>query len=179
MTKSNRMRRGHCHMAKMSCTLQSVMDKKGTGFRLRLIQDNDAEQPEVIIRAKSNDPEVENILQALGVEHPQHIICETLSSSRMIDTNEIVIISKSGRYLSVRTIEGEYVIKEPLYKVEEELNPVWFIRISQSEIVNLKYVKGWRFSKSGIITIEMVNGIRSFTSRRYAKRIREVLRKGI
>ncbi len=89
-----------------------------------------------------------------------------------------MIISKDGRYLSVKTTNGEYVVNEPLYKMEEKLNHIWFIRISQSEIVNLRYVKGWDFSKSGIITIEMVNGIKSYTSRRYAKQIREVLRKG-
>ena len=149
------------------------------GFKIRFIQDDTAERTEVIIRAKAQDEEVERIIEALGTDAQTSIVCETLSSSRLIDKNDIVIISKDGRYLSVKTTNGEYVVNEPLYKIEEKLDPVWFIRISQSEIVNLKYVKGWDFSKSGIITIEMVNGIRSYTSRRYAKQIREVLRKGV
>ena len=107
------------------------------------------------------------------------VFCETLSSSQLIDKNDIVIVSKSGRYLSVKTINGEYAVNEPLYRFEDKLDPVWFIKISQSEIVNLRHVKGWSLSKSGIITIEMVNGIKSFTSRRYARQIREVLRKGV
>ena len=149
------------------------------GFKIRFIQDDTAEHTEVIIRAKSQDEEVERILEALGTDARTSIVCETLSSSRLINKNDIVIISKDGRYLSVKTTNGEYVVNEPLYKMEEKLDPVWFIRISQSEIVNLRYVKGWDFSKSGIITIEMINGIRSYTSRRYAKQIREVLRKGV
>ena len=149
------------------------------GFKIRFIQDDTAERTEVIIRAKTQDEEVERIIEALGTDAQTSIVCETLSSSRLIDKNDIVIISKDGRYLSVKTTNGEYVVNEPLYKMEEKLDPVWFIRISQSEIVNLKYVKGWDFSKSGIITIEMVNGIKSYTSRRYAKQIREVLRKGV
>jgi DNA-binding LytR/AlgR family response regulator len=149
------------------------------GYKLRFIQDDSVEQTEVIIRAKTQDEEVERILSALGEDSRAMLPCETLSSSRLIDKNDIVIISKDGRYLSVKTVNGEFVVNEPLYKIEEKLDPVWFIRISQSEIVNLKYVKGWSFSKSGIITIEMVNGIRSFTSRRYARQIREVLRKGV
>ena len=148
------------------------------GFRLRFIQDDTVEQVEVIIRARKNDEEVERILEALGVDSQKALLCNTLSSSKMIDPNDIVIISKSGRYLSVKTTNGEYVLTDPLYKIEEELDPVWFMKISQSEIVNLRYVKGWSFTKSGIIIIELVNGIRSFTSRRYAKQIREVLRKG-
>ena len=149
------------------------------GFKIRFIQDDTAERTEVIIRAKAQDEEVERIIEALGTDAQTSIVCETLSSSRLIDKNDIVIISKDGRYLSVKTTNGEYVVNEPLYKMEEKLDPVWFIKISQSEIVNLKYVKGWDFSKSGIITIEMVNGIKSYTSRRYAKQIREVLRKGV
>ncbi len=148
------------------------------GFKIRFIQDDTAERTEVIIRAKTQDEEVERIIEALGTDVQSFIVCETLSSSRLIDKNDIVIISKDGRYLSVKTTNGEYVVNEPLYKMEEKLNHIWFIRISQSEIVNLRYVKGWDFSKSGIITIEMVNGIKSYTSRRYAKQIREVLRKG-
>ena len=149
------------------------------GFKIRFIQDDTAERTEVIIRARAQDEEVERIIEALGTDAQTSIVCETLSSSRLIDKNDIVIIAKDGRYLSVKTTNGEYVVNEPLYKMEEKLDPVWFIRISQSEIVNLKYVKGWDFSKSGIITIEMVNGIKSYTSRRYAKQIREVLRKGV
>lgn len=149
------------------------------GFKIRFIQDDTAERTEVIIRARAQDEEVERIMEALGTDAQNSIVCETLSSSRLIDKNDIVIISKDGRYLSVKTTNGEYVVNEPLYKMEEKLDPVWFIRISQSEIVNLRYVKGWDFSKSGIITIEMINGIRSYTSRRYAKQIREVLRKGV
>lgn len=149
------------------------------GFKIRFIQDDTAERTEVIIRAKAQDEEVERIIEALGTDAQTSIVCETLSSSRLIDKNDIVIISKDGRFLSVKTTNGEYVVNEPLYKMEEKLDPVWFIRISQSEIVNLRYVKGWDFSKSGIITIEMINGIKSYTSRRYAKQIREVLRKGV
>lgn len=149
------------------------------GYKIRFIQDDTAERTEVIIRAKAQDEEVERIIEALGTDAQTSIVCETLSSSRLINKNDIVIISKDGRYLSVKTTNGEYVVNEPLYKMEGKLDPVWFIKISQSEIVNLRYVKGWDFSKSGIITIEMINGIRSYTSRRYAKQIREVLRKGV
>jgi len=92
--------------------------------------------------------------------------------------NDIIILSKSGRFISVKTINGEYVLNEPLYQIEAKLNPTWFVKISQSEIVNLKYVKKWSFEGGGIIQIEMVSGIKSYTSRRYTKRIREILRGG-
>lgn len=147
-------------------------------IKLRIIQDDTIEQTEVIIRTKTLDDEVGRIIASLGAEPQKALLSETLSSSSMIDMKDIVLISKSGRYLSVKTLNGEFVLNDPLYKIEEKLDPVWFVRISQSEIVNLKHVKGWNLSKSGTIRIEMVNGIESFTSRRYARAIREILRKG-
>ena len=147
-------------------------------IKLRIRQDDTIEQTEVIIRTKTLDDEVGRIIASLGAEPQKALLSETLYSSSMIDMKDIVLISKSGRYLSVKTLNGEFVLNDPLYKIEEKLDPVWFVRISQSEIVNLKHVKGWNLSKSGTIRIEMVNGIESFTSRRYARAIREILRKG-
>ena len=77
------------------------------GFRLKFIQDDTVEQTEVIIRARSQDKEVEEILKALDMDTNKTVFCETLSSSQLIDKNDIVIVSKSGRYLSVKTINGE------------------------------------------------------------------------
>ena len=74
------------------------------GYKLRFIQDDSVKQTEVIIRAKTQDEEVERILSALGEDSRAMLLCETLSSSRLIDKNDIVIISKDGRYLSVKTV---------------------------------------------------------------------------
>lgn len=41
------------------------------GYKLRFIQDDSVEQTEVIIRAKSQDEEVERILSALGEDSAQ------------------------------------------------------------------------------------------------------------
>ena len=148
------------------------------GIKIKFIQDDSVDDIEVIIRAKSQDKEVERILDSLGEEVDNVLVCNTLSNEEMIDMKDIIIISKNGRYLSVKTINGEFVLSEPLYKIEEKLDPSWFVKISQSEIVNLRHVKKWDFDGGGIIRIELVNNIYSYTSRRYAIQIRETLKKG-
>ena len=117
------------------------------GLKIKFIQDDNMDHIEVIIRAKSQNSEVEKILSALGGESKNILVHDLLLSENMIDTNDIVIISKNGRYLIVKTLEGEYVLNEPLYKIEEKLDSVWFVKISQSEIINLKHVKQWNFDK--------------------------------
>lgn len=148
------------------------------GIKLKFIHDDNAKDVEVIIRAKEQDEDVERILKALDTITNNTMVCNALSNETMIDIKDIIIISKSGRYLTVKTTNGEFVINEPLYKIEEKLDKTWFIKISQSEIVNLKYVKKWDISYGGTIKIELENGISSYTSRRYATQIKKVLKKG-
>ncbi|HHX70116.1 MAG: LytTR family DNA-binding domain-containing protein [Bacilli bacterium] len=144
-------------------------------FKLKFVQDDTVNETEVIIKAKAQTEEVNKILELLGGEK---LSCQLLSDQQLIDMNDIIILSKSGRFISVKTINGEYVVSEPLYQIEPKLNPTWFVKISQSEIVNLKYVKKWSLEGGGIIKIEMINNIKSYTSRRYTKTIRVILKGG-
>ncbi|MBP5292563.1 MAG: LytTR family transcriptional regulator [Clostridia bacterium] len=148
------------------------------GVKLKFVQDDSANDVEIIIRAKEQNEEVERILKLLGNDTNDNIICDVLSSEKLVDVKDIIIISKDGRYLSIKTINGEFVLNEPLYKIEEKLDKSWFVKISQSEIVNLRYVKKWNLYSGGIIKIELQNGIQSYTSRRYATQIKEILSKG-
>lgn len=148
------------------------------GIKIKFIQDDNAEDIEVIIRAKEQNKDVENILSALGTETDNVLVCNSLTKEELIDINEIIIISKVGRYLSVKTINSEYILNEPLYKIEEKLDKTLFVKISQSEIVNLKYVKRWDFSISGVVKIELAKNLYSYTSRRYASQIKAILKKG-
>ena len=148
------------------------------GVKLKFIQDDQVQDIEIIIRAKEQNKEVEKILKQLEEISDEKIAGNILSDETMIDTNDIIIISKEGRYLSIKTLNGEYFVNEPLYKIEEKLDTMWFVKISQSEIVNLKYVKRWDLNSRGIIKIELENGISSYTSRRYAIQIKDILRKG-
>ena len=148
------------------------------GVKLKFIQDDQVQDIEIIIRAKEQNKEVEKILKQLEEISDEKIAGNILSDETMIDTNDIIIISKDGRYLSIKTLNGEYFVNEPLYKIEEKLDTMWFVKISQSEIVNLKYVKRWDLNSRGIIKIKLENGISSYTSRRYAIQIKDILRKG-
>ncbi len=145
-------------------------------IKVSFIQDDRAEEIEVIVKAKEQTEEVDRLIRSLRGEVGA-LRGDPISEEEEIDVGEIVIISKSGRYLSVKTISGEYVLKEPLYKIEERLDKTQFVRISQSEIVNLKFVEGWSFDGGGIIKIELTNGISSYTSRRYAVEIRKLFGK--
>lgn len=147
-------------------------------LRLKFIKDETADGIEVIVKAKERDQDVEKIIGLLGDETEDVIVAKTLTDEDAIDVSDVIIISKDGRFLSVKTKNGEFVLNEPLYKIEERLDSVRFVKISQSEIVNLDYVERWNFGGGGVIMVEMANGIKTYTSRRYTAEIRKILKKG-
>ena len=147
-------------------------------LKLKFIKDETANGVEVIVKAKERDRDVEKIIGLLGGETKDVIVGKTLTEEDAIDISDVIIISKDGRFLSVKTINDELVLNEPLYKIEERLDPVRFVKISQSEIVNLDYVERWNFEGGGVIMVEMANGIKTYTSRRYTSEIRKILKKG-
>ena len=76
----------------------------------------------------------------------------------------------------IQTETDSYIVKNTLIALEEILDPERFIRISQSEIINFYKVKGFDINIKGSIGIQFDNGIKSWVSRRYLKKIRDVLK---
>ena len=77
-----------------------------------------------------------------------------------------------------QTAERIYETKKPLYGIEEILDKKRFIRISQSETVNIKRVKNFDFSVAGTIGLELENGETTWVSRRRIKDVRTLLSGG-
>ena len=84
------------------------------------------------------------------------------------------IYAEEGKVLA-RTESGLYQIRLRLYELEERLDDSKFVRISNSEIVNLKKVKSLDLSFVGTICMELSNGEVSYVSRRYVSKIKRLL----
>ena len=70
---------------------------------------------------------------------------------------------------------GEYTLRLRLYEAEERLKPLRFVRISNSEIINLKKVRSFDLSFTGTICVILADGSKTYVSRRYVSKIKEVL----
>lgn len=70
--------------------------------------------------------------------------------------------------------QKELLVSKRLYELEETL-PEAFIRISNTEIINLNFVKEFQINKTGIIIIYFKNGYQTSSSRRYLKKVKERL----
>ena len=72
------------------------------------------------------------------------------------------------------TNQIELVINYRLYDLEKSL-PENFIRISNTEIINLDVVKELQLTANGLTTVIFQNGKITTSSRRYLKKIKERL----
>ena len=75
----------------------------------------------------------------------------------------------------VQTPAGVYELKERLYELEGKLDRHAFVRISHSEIVNLRKVTALDLSLTGTIRMTLTGGTVCWVSRRYVKKIKQAL----
>ena len=74
-----------------------------------------------------------------------------------------------------QTPGGVYDLKERLYELEEELEDARFVRVSNSEIVNLNKVSALDLSLTGTIKLTLEGAAAVYVSRRYVRKIKQVL----
>lgn len=129
----------------------------------------------VIIVTDAVDAEIEALLQKLGLDQPQLLAGFDGDRVVLLEQRQILrIYAQTGKVLAV-TDRGEFALKLRLYELEERLDRGSFVRISNSEIVNLRWVKNFDLSYSGTIRVALANGDSAFVSRRYLKKIKSTL----
>ena len=73
------------------------------------------------------------------------------------------------------TAQGEYTLRLRLYEAEERLAGGHFVRISNSELVNLRQVRRFHLGLSGTIQVQMSDGGTTYVSRRYMPKLKQIL----
>lgn len=131
--------------------------------------------PKIIILTDTVNEAVSEILQRLKSSDREIVSGVIDGQVEIIKTEEIVRIYSSNKRVIIETENGEFYSKQRLYEFEEILAGRNFVRISNSEIVNLKKVKNLDLSFSGTICVKFLNGKTSFASRRYVSRIKNIL----
>lgn len=90
--------------------------------------------------------------------------------------NDIICFYAEGQKVMARDEQGNvYSVLYKLYELEEKLQESNFIRISKSEIVNLKKIRRLDMSITGTIKVIMLDNSETYTSRRNVTRLKEAL----
>ncbi len=138
------------------------------------IDANCTETKVIIVTEKMTD-EVSALMQRLSEEAPQGLIGYENDIALILEPTDIIrIYAAVGKVFAV-TDKKEYVLRLRLYEAEEKLNGKGFVRISNSEIINIKKTKKFDLSTAGTICVSLSNGDVCFVSRRYVTKIKKSL----
>lgn len=144
-------------------------------MKIEVKLDANATERKIIIVTDAVDEEIQELMKRISRERPQMLAGFNGDTVTLLEQKEIIRIYASGGKVFAVTDGGEYVLRLRLYEMEERLDQSCFVRISNSEIVNLRRVKGFDLSYTGTIRVALSNGDTAFVSRRYMGRIKKVL----
>ena len=92
----------------------------------------------------------------------------------LLDFEDIFMIRVEEKQTKVYTEDRDYLVKKPLYQIEENLDSN-FVRVSKTTIVNLRKIKRVAPSLRGMMFIELKNGLKDNISRKYLSDFKQAL----
>lgn len=128
----------------------------------------------VRILAPGETPELADLLLRLEERSPLTGFRD--GAAVPLEPEDILRFYGEDKEIRAQTAAGEiYTVRLRLYELEERLDRRVFLRVSHSEIVNWKRVTALDLSLSGTIRVTLAGGVTTYVSRRYVKKIKEVL----
>ena len=131
--------------------------------------------PKAIILTASMTEEVSSAVKKLSEEPPPILLGYKGEMIEILEENDLIqMYANTGKVFAV-TQQGEYVLRLRLYELEKRLPANQFVRISNSEIINLKKVDHFDLSFTGTICVQLINDAITYVSRRYVSKLKKIL----
>ncbi len=137
--------------------------------------DEDCKEPKIIIVADKMTDEINYIMKRLSDEQPKMLAGFKDDVVELLEPSNIYRVFAASGKVFAETTRGEYLIRQRLYEMEQRLEKSSFVRISNSDIINLKKVKGFDLSFAGTICVTLSNGTVTYVSRRFVSKIKQLL----
>lgn len=137
--------------------------------------DKKYETPEVHVCNHVDDAETRQIKHTIEDAVAGKLVAYDGANSLFVRYADIVRIFSANKNVYVSTEEGMYRIKERLYEMEEKLDGKKYVRISNSEIVNVHKLIKLDTSLTGTIKMYLKGSQETYVSRRYVSKIKKAL----
>jgi two-component system, LytTR family, response regulator len=134
------------------------------------------ERAAIHIKTRTNELDSRQILSLLSQAPKRESFIERFiikSDGRVIflNTEEIIWIEAEGNYVLLHAAQKAHIFREAIGKLEEQLNPQVFIRISRSGIVNRNFIKELHTEFRGSYNVILKNGTELKLSNRYRENL--------
>lgn len=137
--------------------------------------DPSCKEPKIIVLTDKITDEISLLVRKISEESPQILAGFQKDTLEILDPQDIFRIYAASGKVFATAVKGEYTLRLRLYELEERLDKSQFVRISNSEIINLKKVKSFDLSFTGTICVSLLDGTLTYVSRRYVTKIKQVL----
>ena len=135
-------------------------------------------EPEAAIYTAAMTGEVQQAVRLLSEESPQMLACCDGESVVLVEQTQLVRVYGAAKKVYAQTTQGEFLLRRR-YELEQILDRRYFVRISKSEIVNLRFVRRLDLSIAGTIGMQLKTGETAYVSRRYVNHIKSILEQGV
>lgn len=149
--------------------------KAGEYMKIEVKLEETVQETTVIIIARKMSEDVTRIVEKLSEETPQVIAGFKEDLLEILQPSDIFRVYAANQKVYAVTPKGEYLLRSRLYEMESRLAAHGFIRISNSEIVNLSKIKNFDLSYTGTIGVTLSDGTTTYVSRRYMSKIKAAL----
>ncbi|NLW88879.1 MAG: LytTR family transcriptional regulator [Clostridiaceae bacterium] len=144
-------------------------------MQIEIITDPSYKQIKVVIYTDEVNDEVHALVKRLSDETPKLLSGFRDNAIELLDPSEVIRIYSSAGKVFAATRDGEYTLRLRLYEAEDRLAKSDFVRVSVSEIINLRKVKNFNLNFAGTICVTFSDSSKSYVSRRYVAEIKKVL----
>lgn len=134
------------------------------------------QEPKVIVTAGSQTPELLKLIEDLKNYALAPIAVWNGEERKQLPQAEFLRFYTEDKGVMAQTVDKIYAVHMRLYELEEKLNQMQFVRISNSEIINLSCITAVDLSITGTICMTLDAQVKTYVSRRYVKRIKEILK---
>ena len=144
-------------------------------MKVNLFLSKDVDEPYADIHTDQLTDNISKAISILESEEANDMLAVKKGSDiALLEFSDIYMFRVEDKQVNVYTENTNYLVKKPLYQVEEDLDQS-FIRISKTTIVNLKKIERVAPSLKGMMFIQLKNGLKDNISRKYLPDFKEAL----
>ena len=144
-------------------------------MKVNLFVSRDIEEPYADIHTNELTDNITKAMSILESDDSNDMLAVKKGSDiALLELSDVYMFRVEEKQVKVYSENSEYLIKKPLYQVEETLSSD-FVRISKTTIVNLKKIERVAPSLKGMMFIQLKNGLKDNISRKYLPDFKDAL----
>ena len=134
---------------------------------------------EVIVNASEYTKDVEDLIKLINTVNKSKIstiLGKNENEVSILDISDIMYFYSEEQNNYCKTQKGTFKINEKLYELEEKLPKANSVTISNSSIINIKYVQCFDVGIVGSILVKFVDNSTQYVSRRRVSQVMKFLK---